>query len=55
MSTIEFLADMVFQRPFPKHWLQKNGEKPILRIFQTELLIVMDLQDIPLHSKYVSK
>ena len=35
---------MVSQRPFPKHWLQK-GEKPILSVFQTELLIVMDLQN----------
>ena len=38
---------MVSQRPIPKRWLL-NGEKPILRMFLTELLIVMDLQDIPL-------
>ena len=37
------------KRPFPKRWLQKMAKKPILRIFQTELLIVMDLQDIPLN------
>ena len=49
MSTVKFLADMVSHRPFPKRWLQKNDEKPILHIFQTELLIVMDLQDIPLN------
>ena len=38
---------MVSQRPFPKRWLL-NGKKPILCMFLTELLIVMDLQDIPL-------
>ena len=49
MSTVKFFADMVSQRPFPKHWLQNVAKMAILHIFQTGHLIVMDLQDIPLN------
>ena len=40
---------MVSQRPIPKTSATKYGEKPILRIFLTGQLIVMDLQGIPLN------
>ena len=49
MSTVEFLADVVFQRPFPKRWLHKMAKSQYYVFFQTELLIVIDLQDIPLN------